>query len=139
MSPAAAASFTRRNLADYLRSYVSVVSIRISGQIWAITEDMFLQCILMKTCGCFCVTSNDFFQTPYYVNLLLGGYDKEEGPQLYFMDYLASQVKLPYAVHGYGSFFTLSVMDRYYKDSTYSITFFTKLGIHRFEGPLIEL
>ena len=76
----------------------------------------------MKTHGCICVTSDDFFQTPYYVNLLLGGYDKEDGPQLYFMDYLASQVKLPYAVHGYGSFFTLSVMDRYYKDSTYSIS-----------------
>ena len=71
-----------------------------------------------------------YFQTPYYVNLLLGGYDKEEGPQLYFMDYLASQVKFQYAVHGYGSFFTLSVMDRYYKDSTYSIyLMFTKIGI----------
>ena len=39
-------------------------------------------------------------QTPYHVNLLLGGYDSEDGAQLFFMDYLASQVQLPYAVHG---------------------------------------
>lgn len=56
-------------------------------------------------------------QTPYHVNLLLGGYDSEDGAQLFFMDYLASQVQLPYAVHGYGSFFSLGVMDRYYKES----------------------
>ncbi len=58
-------------------------------------------------------------QTPYHVNLLLGGFDAEAGPQLYFMDYLASQVQLPYAVHGYGSFFSLSVMDRYYKEGSW--------------------
>lgn len=75
LSPHAAANFTRRNLADYLRS-----------------------------------------RTPYFVNMLVAGYDKEAGPELYFMDYLASSVKLPFAVHGYGSFFTLSVMDRYYRE-----------------------
>jgi 20S proteasome subunit beta 4 len=76
LSPKAAANFTRRNLADYLRS-----------------------------------------KTPYSVNLLMGGFDDEkQTPELYFMDYLAALVKLPFAVHGYGAFFTLSVMDRYYKE-----------------------
>ncbi|GFG39406.1 hypothetical protein Cfor_08355 [Coptotermes formosanus] len=74
LSPSAAANFTRRNLADYLRS-----------------------------------------QSPYYVNLLLAGYDDETGPELYFVDYLASMVKVPYAAHGYGGFFSLSIMDRYHK------------------------
>jgi len=74
LSPTAAANFTRKNLADYLRS-----------------------------------------RTPYFVNLLMAGYDKEDGPGLFYMDYLASCVKLPFAVHGYGSFFSLSVMDRFYK------------------------
>jgi 20S proteasome alpha/beta subunit len=54
-------------------------------------------------------------QTPYFVNLLLAGYNDEEGPELYFVDYLASMVKVPYAAHGYGGFFSLSIMDRYHK------------------------
>jgi len=74
LSTKAAASFTRRNMADYLRS-----------------------------------------STPYSVNLLIGGFDESDGPDLYYMDYLGSLVRVPFAVHGYGSFFSLSVMDRYYK------------------------
>lgn len=74
LSPKAAASFTRRNLADYLRS-----------------------------------------RTPYFVNLLMAGYDDNKGPELYFIDYLASCVKVPYATHGYGGFFSLSILDRYHK------------------------
>ena len=49
------------------------------------------------------------------VNLLMAGYDEKTGPSLYFMDYLASMNKLPFAVHGYGSFFSLSIFDRYYR------------------------
>lgn len=56
------------------------------------------------------------FQTPYFVNVLMGGYDKENGPELYFMDYLASSVKVPFACHGYGGYLSLSIMDRYYKE-----------------------
>lgn len=48
----------------------------------------------------------------YQVNLLLGGYDEDEGPSLYYIDYLAAMAKVPFAAHGYGSFFTLSTMDR---------------------------
>ncbi|XP_077990863.1 proteasome subunit beta type-2-like [Glandiceps talaboti] len=54
-------------------------------------------------------------RTPYMVNMLQAGYDEKSGPSLYYMDYLASLNKIPYGAHGYGSFFTLSVMDRYYK------------------------
>ncbi|XP_073946195.1 proteasome subunit beta type-2-like [Choristoneura fumiferana] len=74
LGPTAAANFTRRNLAEYLRS-----------------------------------------RTPYFVNLLMAGYDKENGPELYFMDYLASSVKVPFAAHGYGGFLSVSIMDRYHK------------------------
>ena len=56
------------------------------------------------------------FQTPYQVNLLLAGYDKEDGPSLYFMDYLASMNKCPFAAHGYGAFFSYSILDRNYRD-----------------------
>jgi 20S proteasome subunit beta 4 len=54
--------------------------------------------------------------------MLIAGYDEESadgsvpgGPSLYFMDYLASCVKLPFAMHGYGSYFGLSICDKYYK------------------------
>ena len=46
----------------------------------------------------------------------MAGFDKDEGPQLFYLDYLASMVKVPFGLHGYGSFFSLSVMDRYYKE-----------------------
>lgn len=75
LSTKEAATFTRRNLAEALRS-----------------------------------------STPYLVNLLIGGYDSTDGPSLYYMDYLAAAVKLPFAVHGYGGYFTLSTLDRYYKE-----------------------
>ncbi|XP_051169674.1 proteasome subunit beta type-2-like [Leptopilina boulardi] len=76
LSPKAVASYTRRNLADYLRS-----------------------------------------RTPYHVNLLLAGHDDETGPELYFIDYLASCIKVPYASHGYGGFFSLTILDRLYDPS----------------------
>lgn len=47
--------------------------------------------------------------------MLVAGYDDGEGASLYFMDYLASCVKLPFAIHGYGSYFGLSICDKYYK------------------------
>jgi len=53
---------------------------------------------------------------PYQVNLLLGGVEDCGTPSLYFMDYLASMTKEKFAAHGYGSFFILSTMDRYYKE-----------------------
>lgn len=45
----------------------------------------------------------------------MAGYEEKSGPGLYYMDHLASMNKLPFAVHGYGSFFSLSIFDRYYK------------------------
>lgn len=58
-------------------------------------------------------------QTPYFVNILMGGYDKENGPELYFMDYLASSMKVPFAAHGYGGYLSLSIMDRYHKKGNF--------------------
>jgi 20S proteasome subunit beta 4 len=47
-------------------------------------------------------------QKPYTVNLLLGGVDPiTKEPSLYWLDYLASSAKLPYAAHGYAQYVTL--------------------------------
>jgi len=73
LSVSGAANFTRRNLADSIRS-----------------------------------------SKPYNVNLLIGGYDEKDGPGLYYMDYLGSKAEVPYTAHGYGSYFVLGLLDRYY-------------------------
>uniref|UniRef100_A0A0A9XMJ8 Proteasome subunit beta n=1 Tax=Lygus hesperus TaxID=30085 RepID=A0A0A9XMJ8_LYGHE len=52
-------------------------------------------------------------QTPYNVNLLLGGYDAKEGGKLFFMDYLASSHEVKFGSHGYGGMIALSILDRY--------------------------
>jgi len=54
-------------------------------------------------------------QTPYKVDLMMGGYADTEGPSLHVIDYLASKVKVPFAAHGYGGFVALSILDRFYK------------------------
>lgn len=42
---------------------------------------------------------------PYTVNLLLGGWSElEKKPSLYWIDYLASAAKVPYAAHGYAQY-----------------------------------
>ncbi|CAH7667685.1 20S proteasome subunit beta 4 [Phakopsora pachyrhizi] len=51
----------------------------------------------------------------YSVNLLLGGYDQaDKVPLLYWIDYLGTMAKVPYAAHGYGAYFCLSTMDRFH-------------------------
>jgi len=56
-------------------------------------------------------------RTPYMVNMMIGGYDEQtDTTSLYYMDYLASLVEVPFAAHGYGAYFVLSVLDRYYHE-----------------------
>jgi len=49
--------------------------------------------------------------------MLIGGYDdKAEKFELYFVDYLGSLVKVPFASHGYGGYFSIALMDRYHRE-----------------------
>lgn len=74
LSPSAAASFTRHEMAKRLR------------------------------------------QAPSLVNLIIGGHDpKTNKCSLYFMDYLGTLASVEYTAHGYGSYFSLSVLDRYHR------------------------
>ncbi len=51
------------------------------------------------------------------VNLIVVGWDAERDRcEMYYMDYLAATVKVPYAAHGYGGFFTTAIMDRHYRE-----------------------
>ncbi|KAJ3982347.1 20S proteasome subunit [Lentinula detonsa] len=52
---------------------------------------------------------------PYSVNLMLGGYDVTiDSPHLYWIDYLGTMTEVPFGAHGYGSYFALSLLDRYH-------------------------
>ncbi|KAI0686551.1 N-terminal nucleophile aminohydrolase [Earliella scabrosa] len=52
---------------------------------------------------------------PYAVNLLVGGYDTStHTPHLYWVDYLGTMTEVPFAAHGYGAYFALSLLDRYH-------------------------
>mmetsp|Transcript_8950 Transcript_8950/g.14559 ORF Transcript_8950/g.14559 Transcript_8950/m.14559 type:complete len:197 (+) Transcript_8950:116-706(+) len=50
----------------------------------------------------------------YQAQPILGGVD-ENGPALYFLDYLGSLEKVDFAAQGYASYFSLSVMDKFWK------------------------
>ena len=53
---------------------------------------------------------------PYAVNLLLGGFDPLHAKShLFFMDYLGTMDEVPYAAHGYGSYFVLGILDRFHR------------------------
>ncbi|KAI6647952.1 hypothetical protein LOD99_8280 [Oopsacas minuta] len=54
---------------------------------------------------------------PYMVNVLVGGVNEEGSSELYYLDYLGTKAKVPYGAHGYGSYFTLSTMDRLHSSS----------------------
>eukprot|EP01017_Pseudomicrothorax_dubius_P038631 TRINITY_DN5822_c0_g1_i1.p1 TRINITY_DN5822_c0_g1~~TRINITY_DN5822_c0_g1_i1.p1 ORF type:complete len:190 (-),score=63.38 TRINITY_DN5822_c0_g1_i1:144-713(-) len=51
---------------------------------------------------------------PYQVNLLIGGFD-EEGPSLYWLDYLGTLQKLTRGAHGYGAYFVSGLLDNWFK------------------------
>jgi len=54
-------------------------------------------------------------RSPYAVNLLVAGYDlSTHEPKLYWIDYLGTMAPVPFAVHGYASYFSLSLLDKYH-------------------------
>lgn len=53
---------------------------------------------------------------PFQVNVLVAGYDPNLSKvSLNWIDYLGTNVELPYAAHGYAQFYVLSTLDRYWK------------------------
>lgn len=53
---------------------------------------------------------------PFQVNVLLAGFDtKTKVPSLNWIDYLGTNVELPYAAHGYAAFYASSLLDKHYK------------------------
>lgn len=63
-------------------------------------------------------------RSPYTVNLLIGGFDTADNlPHLYWVDYLGTMASVPFAAHGYGSYFALSLLDRLVNHFLYVLEF----------------
>ncbi|MBA0585260.1 hypothetical protein Gorai_016042 [Gossypium raimondii] len=101
LTTAAAANFTRGELATALRKASIFVAVAIYNEA--------LPCPGLYKGG---ITS---LPNPYFVNILLAGYDKETGPSLFYIDYIATLHKVDKGAFGYGSYFSLAMMDRHYK------------------------
>ncbi|KAF8115424.1 hypothetical protein N665_0027s0039, partial [Sinapis alba] len=54
-------------------------------------------------------------KNPYSMNILMAGYDKEAGASLYYIDYIATLHKVDKGAFGYGSYFSLSTMERHFR------------------------
>ena len=54
-------------------------------------------------------------KSPYNTNLLLAGFDENEGPALYWCDYLATLHHMNICGTGYGSYFVLSLFDKLWR------------------------
>ncbi|GFE55399.1 proteasome subunit beta type 2 [Babesia ovis] len=53
-------------------------------------------------------------QSPYQVDMIIAGVD-QDGPKLFWIDYLASCTQADTAVHGYGGFLLRGLLDKEYK------------------------
>ncbi|ORM40607.1 Proteasome subunit beta type-2 [Babesia sp. Xinjiang] len=53
-------------------------------------------------------------QNPYQVDMIIAGID-QDGPKLFWIDYLASCTEVETAVHGYGGFLLRGLLDKEFK------------------------
>lgn len=48
--------------------------------------------------------------------MLIAGFDvKTNTPSIFWLDHLASLADVPFAAHGYGAYYCLSLLDRYHR------------------------
>lgn len=77
---------------------------------------------------------------PYQVSALLGGYDVTTGtPSLYYLDYMGTLQKIPFGAQGYSQYFTLSTMDREYREGLDEAAAIDIIGksIHELQSRLV--
>jgi len=79
--------------AEYIQANIALYSMRNESDLGPSAVASFIRGELAKSLRS---------RKPYNVNLLLGGVDPiTREPSLYWLDYLASSAKVPYAAHGY--------------------------------------
>lgn len=106
------------NFAEYLQANVALYGIRNEGELGTKATAHFARKTLADSLRS---------RKPYQVNVLIGGVervlkrgsdDPREGelcPRLFWIDYLAAMIEVPFAAHGYGAYFCMSLLDRHYR------------------------
>ncbi|KAG6526807.1 hypothetical protein ZIOFF_016808 [Zingiber officinale] len=118
LSTAAAANFTRGELAQALRKDMDnhlerseLKSLDLTPiSVGIITSKFVVTTILAPSVG----TAQPKGCIGNGRDSSIAGYDKDIGPSLYYIDYIATLHKVDKGAFGYGSFFSLSMMDRHY-------------------------
>lgn len=92
--------------AEYIQANVALYSMRNETELSPAAVSNFTRGELAKSLRS---------RKPYTVNLLLGGWSElDKKPSLYWIDYLASVAKVPYAAHGYAQYYCLSILDKHH-------------------------
>lgn len=93
------------NFIEYIKANVQLYSFRHSTELSTTAVASFARQELAKSLRT---------RKPYQVNLLVAGAENGK-PELHWIDYLGTNVSLPYAAHGYASYYVLSTLDRWWK------------------------
>ena len=84
------------NFAEFIQANIALYSMRNETELGPSAVASFVRGELARSLRS---------RKPYNVNLLLGGVDPiTKQPHLYWLDYLASSAKVPYAAHGYAQY-----------------------------------
>nr|VDC71775.1 unnamed protein product [Brassica rapa] len=110
----------RVQFTEYVQKNVSLYKFRNGIPLTTAAAAKFtrgeLATALRKVCYFFGSLLRLMIANPYSVNILMAGYDEESGASLYYIDYIATLHKVDKGAFGYGSYFSLSTMDRHYRE-----------------------
>ncbi len=102
---AAGGQAERTQLMDYLQKNVHLYRLRNSQKLTTKATAHFVRSEMARFLR----------SSPFQVNMLIAGATLEEGPRLFYVDYLAALQEVSRAAHGYGAYFVLGLLDRYWK------------------------
>lgn len=93
------------NFIEYIRANVQLYGFRHNTELSTTAVASFARQELAKSLRS---------RKPYQVNIFVAGVGAGK-PELHSIDYLGTDVPLPYAAHGYAQYYVLSTLDRWWK------------------------
>lgn len=91
-------------LSEYIQGNVALYRFRNSVELSTEAMSHFVRSVMAEAIR----------KSPYEVNMLLAGHDGK--PALFYLDYLGTLQKVPYAAQGYCGYFVMSIFDKNYKE-----------------------
>ena len=101
---AAGSQGERTNLMEYLERNFQLYSIRNSLPLTTTAAANFARTEMARFLR----------SSPYQCNLLIAGWDQAVGGKLFYLDHLAALQEVNKGAHGYGAYFALGLLDRYW-------------------------